>query len=90
MINKVFAAKKAELEAKYAARVAGISKTQNVDMGVAFDMLISNAERGTNYAGAGTATVEEWAELIEDAKALRDEYNALELEYETCAEYLEE
>lgn len=72
MINKVFAEKKAELEAKYHDRVAGISKTQNVDMGVAFDMLISNAERGTNYTGGGEATVEEWAELIKDAKVLRE------------------
>lgn len=76
-MNELFEAKKAELEVKYADRIAGISEANGfgdnptVDKGVAFDFLASNVERGTNYIGGGECTVEEWDELIADFKALR-------------------
>jgi hypothetical protein len=72
-MNELFEAKKAELEVKYADRIAGIATAQEpeVDLGVGFEMLASNVERGTNYVGGGECTVEEWSALIEDFKALR-------------------
>ena len=71
MINKAFEEKKEELEKKYDAKIRGIAIANDVDMGVAWDMLVSNAERGSVYPGAGRCTTEEWAELIEDIKAMR-------------------
>lgn len=70
-MNELFIAKKEELEKKYDARVRGISKANNVDMGVAFDMFVANAERGTAYPGGGECTTEEWAEIIQDVKDMR-------------------
>lgn len=40
-------------------RIEGIAKANNVDMGVAKDMFISNITRGTNYKGGGTANIGE-------------------------------
>lgn len=72
-MNELFENKMKELKLKYEDRIAGIATAQEpeVDLGVGFDMLAANVERGTNYVGGGECTVEEWTELIEDFKALR-------------------
>ena len=41
--------KKKELEAKYVEVVSLISRNENVDMGVAFDMFKANVKKGANY-----------------------------------------
>ena len=71
IMNELFTAKKEELEAKYDERIRGIAIENDVDLGVAFDMLVANAERGTAYPGAGNCTVEEWAEIVKDVADLR-------------------
>ena len=70
-MNAIFNEKLDNLKLKYATRIAGIAVANEVDLGVATDMLISNAERGTAYAGGGECTVEEWAEIVADVKDLR-------------------
>jgi len=69
--NELFCVMKEELEAKYSERISGIAIENDVDLGVAWDMFVANAERGTAYAGGGDCTVEEWAEILEDVKNLR-------------------
>lgn len=79
MRNELFIAKETELENKYYDRIFGISltnsvddgKTLGVDMGVAFEMFLANAEKGAGYQGGGECTAEEWTEILEDVKALR-------------------
>lgn len=71
MINVEFKAKKTELETKYAYKIAGLGIANDVDKGVAFDMLAANVERGAQYKGAGECTTEEWAELIKDFADLK-------------------
>jgi len=41
-LNDIFKARKEMMEKKYAAQIAGISHYNNVDLGVAFDMLVYN------------------------------------------------
>lgn len=71
MFNEKFVAKEMELKTKYADIIAGIAEANEMDLGVGFDMLAANVERGTNYVGGGDCTALEWTELIEDFKALR-------------------
>lgn len=70
-MNELFKAKKTELEAKYEDRIRGIGDVNDVGMGVAFDMLVANAERGTAYPGGGDCTVDEWSEIVADVAELR-------------------
>lgn len=44
-----YAEKKKELAEKYAPVVALISRNENVDLGVAFDMFEANIEKGAMY-----------------------------------------
>lgn len=71
MKNELFDKKKEELEAKYGDRIAGLAAANSVDLGVGFDMLLSNVESHTGYAGGGKCTTEEWAELCKDVADLR-------------------
>ena len=41
-LNDIFKARKEMMELKYKKNIEGISNTNNVDMGVAFDMLLTN------------------------------------------------
>jgi len=43
-MNAAFKQKYDEMMAKYHQNIAGISRANNVDMGVAFDMLVCNAK----------------------------------------------
>jgi len=50
MVNKEFMKKKNELTKKYFDQVAGISEFNDVDLDVAFEMLLANARnRGKGY-----------------------------------------
>jgi len=57
MVNRDFMTKKNELIKKYYDQIAGISIHNEVDLGVAFEMLLANARnRGKGYSlyeGAG-------------------------------------
>lgn len=70
-MNEAFVTKKEELEAKYKTQIDGLSRVNNVDLGVAFDLLLSNVERDTTYVGGGRMTTEAWAELVQDVADLR-------------------
>lgn len=67
-----FAEKKEEMEAKYERAINAIAEANNVDVGVAFDMLEANVLRDGKYAIApfGYVDVEEYtkdnAELVEE------------------------
>lgn len=58
----------AELERKYRKEIEGISRYNNVDYGVAFEMLRTNATLGGQYKGGGVA--ENWGEIQKDFKDL--------------------
>ncbi len=60
-----YAEKKKELEAKYADVIAVISRNENVDMGVAFDMFKKNVKNGANYGWRDAE--QDFAELTEAA-----------------------
>lgn len=59
--------------AKYAGRIAGIAKANNVDLGVAEDMLFANFRIGTKYPGGGELTGTEYAELKADIDGMYEE-----------------
>ena len=61
-----YAEKKKELEEKYADIVAVISRRENVDMGIAFDMFKSNVKNGASYGWRDAE--QDFAELKELAK----------------------
>lgn len=59
---------RSELQKKYRKEIIGISNYNNVDMGVAFEMLSTNATRGGQYKGGGVA--ENWGEIQTDFNTL--------------------
>lgn len=75
MVNKEFMAKKNELIKKYWESVVGISNENNVDIGVAFEMLLANARnRNTEYpvyVGAGEIDYKELDKDIAELDATR-------------------
>ena len=75
MVNKEFMAKKNELIKKYWESVVGISNENNVDIGVAFEMLLANARnRKTGYpvyAGVGEIDYDELDKDIAGLDATR-------------------
>lgn len=60
---------KKDLEKKYRKEIEGIAGRNNVDMGVAFDMLSTNALHGGKYEGGGVPA--DWKGLQDDFKKLQ-------------------
>lgn len=75
MVNREFMAKKNELIKKYWDNIVGISNENEVDIVVAFEMLLANARnRNGNYAlyeGVGEIDYEEFDKDVAELDATR-------------------
>lgn len=68
-VKKTYKEKKEEMMQKYDYAIKALSVANDVDMGVAFDMLKTNARVPQNYAYVNQAELEkDYNELLELAK----------------------